>query len=187
MKNQDIVLVRDNDSTYSGEKNVALELNYRNGDQRLNVKVFFAKAWRDIISKFGYVLHPFRRNYKIDLNGACMFYANDAVHLTRIVDRRSPDILRTRHKHFIDVVTGCEYCSNPVHQCKKVIPYDVSYIHGRPNCGIFGSPINYITNEEYIKINNNSTSRNDKLAIIYSMLQRANESYQEQKVKKLNK
>ena len=187
MKNQDIVLVRDNDSTYSGEKNVALELNYRNGDQRLNVKVFFAKAWHDIISKFGYILHPFRRTPKIDLDGTCMFYANDSVHLTKVVDRKTPDIARIHHQHFIDVVTGCEYCSHPGFECRKVVPYDRESYNGKYRFGVFGSPVNYMTSEEYIKINDNSTSRNDKMTIIFSMLQRANESYQEQKVKKLIK
>lgn len=185
MKNQDIVLIRDNYSTYSGEKNVALELNYRNGDQRLNIKVFFAKAWHDIISKFGYILHPFKRTPMFDLQDTCLFYANNEVHLTRVVDRKTPDTARLHHQHFIDVVTGCEYCSYPSSDCRKVVPYDNYY--GRINYGVFGSPVNYMTSEEFIKFNNNSTTRDDKLAIIFSMLQRANESYQEQKEKRLIK
>ena len=187
MKNQDIVLVRDNDSTYSGEKNVALELNYRNGDQRLNVKVFFAKAWHDIISKFGYILHPFRRTPMFDLQDTCLFYANNEVHLTKVVDRKTPDVARIHHQHYIDVITGCEYCSCPSYDCRKVVPHEKDSFYGRYNFGVFGSPVNYMTSEEFIKINDSSTSREDKIAIIFSMLQRANNSYQEQKVKKLNK
>ena len=180
MENQNAVLIKDENNKYFGEKNVALELNYRNGEQRLNVKVFFSKAWHDIVKGFGYVLLPFKRKLNVDLDRTCLFYANGAIHLTKVVDRKTQDICRIHHKHFVDVVTGCEYCSHPFYECRKVIPYDINAVNGEWNFGVFGSPINYLTNEEYVKMNDYGTSNQEKLAIVYSMLERANEEHIEQ-------
>lgn len=174
MKNQNAVLMKGENSTYSGEKNVALELNYRNGEQRLDVKVFFAKAWHDIINGFGYVLHPFRRKVKVNLNKSCIYFANNSVHLTTIRKRKTP-YDRLVHRHFIDVVTGAEFCE--YNECKNAIPFTETIGDKKRIHGVIDSPINYLTSEEYINLNESSTSNEEKLAIIYSMLQRANEEY----------
>ena len=174
MGNQNVVLMKGENNISSGEKNVALELNYRNGDQRLDVKVFFAKAWHDIINGFGYVLHPFRRKIKVNLNKSCIYLANNGVHLTRIRKRKTR-IDHIVHRHFVDVVTGAEFCE--YNKCENAIPFTKT-IDGKNRIhGVIDSPINYLTSEEYINLNASSTSNEEKLAIIYSMLQRANEEY----------
>lgn len=174
MENQKAVLMKAENNSYSGDKNDNIELDYRKGDQMLNLKVFFAKAWHDIKKNGGYILLQFKKKSNINLNRTCLFYANGAIHLTKIVDRKTPGICGLHHEHFVDVITGCEYCGHIFHECRKVINYDTY------DARVFGSPIKYMTSEEFVKMNDYGTSKQEKSAIIYSMLKRANEDFQEQ-------
>ncbi len=94
------------------------------------------------------------------------------------MDRRNP----FDHKHYIDVVTGSEYCGSG-NDCKHVVPNGVDIINGYRFFkfhGVVDSPINYMTSEEYVKMNDYRTTNEEKLAIIYSILQKANEDYKDE-------
>ena len=174
MKNENSALIFDN---YNPRLNDSFELKNENNDKKINIKLFFTKTLVDIINGAMFTLTPYRKR-KIDLKNTCLFLANDAVHLVKIIRRSDHDniLFNYRHRHYVDIINGNEYCSLLSIYCVKTVhrKYNFEY-------GIFDSPINYMSKEELEKLNSDNISYEEKLEIVYLILQRANEKYQEQR------
>ena len=172
MKNQSVALYKGTENTYSDERKTVIELEYRNGEQNINIRLFLTKAWNNFVNGLDHVLHPFKRKNDIDLKNVVIIWANDRLYLTRIVKAPDSDntlVYRSYHQHYVDMFTGSVFC----YCCNPSIP------HGRID--VYGLPTDYMTEDEYVRFNDGSITHNEKMQILFSVLQRANNEYQEEK------
>ena len=169
MKSQnDVLLYRKDEQLIQPENDKIMEVNYKSAERKFNIRLFFTKTLRDIIQDVGYVLMSFsRRNRKLNLKNTSIFSANDGLHLVTTGVRKG---LYGKHIHYVDVITGSEFCTNQLYAgCKKIVPYNDQ------KSMVVGSPINYMTSEEYVAMNTNTISYEEKVEIVYNILNRAKE------------
>jgi hypothetical protein len=164
----DIMLDTNTVKVQERNDNAAISLDYTNGDQKLSIRVYFTRIMKKLFSSKKMMNVSLNRG-KVNIDQSGLFYANGALHLGKKVTKKVDGY---HHHHFIDMLTGVTYCTNS--DCNKGVTSTDSYVH------MVASPVQYFTRDEFVLFNNQNTTNDEKVGILYDVIQRANEEYQSQ-------
>lgn len=160
-------------SVDEGEK--LIEFSYVGEGRSVNAKVFLTKTLSDLLHGKRIRLMP--PENRIDLNGVVLYRANESIHLVKVVYRKAPkESDRIRHKHFVDIITGSEYCECNF-KCPNTIPVMGTQFGSTSEFGIVDSVVNFLDSDEYVKMNSDDVPYSEKLQIAYEIVKRANAKY----------